>query len=340
MSFHDMKLGKLAAVHDPRVPMLATYRTPALPSPPSAIDWSKGNTQYGMMLNDKEGDCTCAAIGHAIQTWTINSSGKMLTVPDDMIQTAYSAISGYDPKTGSNDNGAVILDVLKYWQAKPIDSQPLNGFVAVNPGDVNAVKDAIWLFGGIYIGVLLPMSAQTQSIWSQLPGPLTGDNEPGSWGGHAIYVVAYDERYLTCITWGVLMKMTWQWFHTYCDEAYALLSTSWVNNVAKSQAPSGFDYATLLADQKVLQSHYAKCAKPNDPWFVPGKSENAPQDKKWYEPAASVLRGLLPNNEDPSGEKVNGSISSDAQGTAPNDSEGGAKTEGDAETSEDDQNKP
>jgi hypothetical protein len=53
------------------------------------------------------------------------------------------------------------------------------------------VMDAIWLFGGAYIGVELPVRAQTQEIWD-VPATLTADDQSGSWGGHAIYLVGYD----------------------------------------------------------------------------------------------------------------------------------------------------
>ena len=55
------------------------------------------------------------------------------------------------------------------------------------------IATAIWLFGGAYIGVELPIRAQNQDVWDvpANPGP---DDEPGSWGGHAIYLVGYDRR--------------------------------------------------------------------------------------------------------------------------------------------------
>ncbi len=67
---------------------------------------------------------------------------------------------------------------------------------------------------------------------------------PGSWGGHAVPVIAYDASGLTCITWGALKRMTWAFWDAYCDEAYACLSRDW----AAARAPSGFDWAALDAD--------------------------------------------------------------------------------------------
>jgi hypothetical protein len=109
--------------------------------------------------------------------------------------------------------------------------------------------DAVYMFGGCYIGVLLPQSAQGQPIWSVPPMGPTGPGAPGSWGGHAVPVVAYDARGLTVITWGAMLRMTWQFWETYCDEAYAILSQDWLE---KNEAPSGFDMATLQADLERL----------------------------------------------------------------------------------------
>jgi len=47
----------------------ARYVLPsALPPLPSYVRWSQNcAAPWGMMLNDKIGDCTCASAGHAIQ---------------------------------------------------------------------------------------------------------------------------------------------------------------------------------------------------------------------------------------------------------------------------------
>src|ERR1700733_9167686 len=104
----NMKLGKLNPVHDPRTLMLANYLTPdTLPQVPAEYAYAKniGASAWGMMDNDKIGDCTCAAAGHLIMEWT-DDNGALVTPATKQIIAAYSAITGYDPKTGLNDNGA------------------------------------------------------------------------------------------------------------------------------------------------------------------------------------------------------------------------------------------
>ena len=244
-----MKLGKRAPKHDARIPMLASY-TASLPSAPASVDWSEGVKSWGVMRNDTLGDCTCAAVGHAIQVWTKNSAQEQ-TLPDDAVVALYSAVSGFSPNNPSSDQGAVETDVLNYWLRHKVEGHALSAFAALQPKDVRDVKDAIWLFGGVYIGLALPLSAQSQEVWVAPAEGLSGDGAPGSWGGHAVYVVAYDARGLTCITWGRLKRMSWNFWAAYCDEAYGLLAKDWFE--ASGKAPSGFDVAALAGDMAALR---------------------------------------------------------------------------------------
>ncbi len=87
---------------------------------------------------------------------------------------------------------------------------------------------------------------QNHQPWSVPPGGPTGDGQPGSWGGHAVPVVAYDARTLTVVTWGALQAMTWSFWDAYCDEGYAIISNDYLNG--QEQAPQGFSLQQLQAD--------------------------------------------------------------------------------------------
>lgn len=240
-----MKLGKQPALHDPRTLRLADYLRPeALPAPPAATSWTKKVASWPMMANDRIGDCTCAAAGHCIQEWS-TYVGDPSVIPDSAVIQAYAKVSGYNPKTGAHDVGAAEIQVLNYWRKTGIGQHRIEAYVALEPGNLDHVRDTVFLFGNCYIGLALPVSAQTQRVWSVPPGGPSGRGARGSWGGHAVPVVAYDSRGLTVVTWGALKSMTWGFWSTYCDEAYALLSADWLK---KNQAPNGFDLAALRED--------------------------------------------------------------------------------------------
>ncbi len=250
MDLSGMRLGKQPARRDARTFLLADYLdAEVLPTPPPHLRWTQNVGSWPMMRNDTIGDCTVSAAGHCIQEWTAFSGTEVIPSDDDVV-AAYSAITGYDPVTGANDNGAVELDVLNYWRKQGIAGHQLMAYVAIEPGNHDHVKDSVQLFGNCYIGLGLPISAQRQRVWSVPPGGPDGDGAPWSWGGHAVPVVGYDARGLICVTWGALKRMTWGFWNAYCDEAYALLSPDWLK--PSGEAPSGFDLATLEADLQSL----------------------------------------------------------------------------------------
>lgn len=243
-----MCLGKLAPVIDPRTFKLARYLTPSLPAPPTAIDWTNGLVDWGMNLNDVLGDCVCAGIAHVIRGWSqINGTPKILT--DDQVLSLYEEIGGYVPGDPSTDRGCVEMGALNYWRTTGCVGDFLSAYAAVSPTNTSEVKSAITLFGNLYLGVALPISAQTQDVWDVPSGGTVGNGLPGSWGGHCVPVLAYDNDGLTCITWGAQKKLTWAFFAAYVDESYALLNNDWLKNDA---APNGFDLATLKADLNAL----------------------------------------------------------------------------------------
>lgn len=228
---------------------MAQYIKPEAVSFPPQANYASKVSGWPMMANDRLGDCTCAAAGHMIEAWTGNAKGAPAIVSDTDIVNAYSAVSGYNQTTGLNDNGANELDVLKYWRKTGIGGHKISAFLALEPTNHSHIKAAVYLFGGCYIGVALPLSAQDQDVWAVPAGGAKGKGEPGSWGGHAVPVVAYDALGLTVVTWGALKKMTWAFWKAYCDEAYAVLSKDFFNG---NVAPNKFDMAQLEADLKLL----------------------------------------------------------------------------------------
>lgn len=241
------KLGRKAVKHDSRTLKLCRYLGPELPAPPARRDWIHIQDEFGMMMNDQLGDCIIAGAAHAVQVWSMNAA-KETTVGDKDVVAAYQQWDGYDPADPSTDHGGVELDVLNNWRKDGLAGHELLAFASVNPHIWLEVQQAINLFGGIYIGVALPMTAQTQEVWDYSSD---GENTPGSWGGHCVFVTGYDQKEITCITWGKRKHMTLRFFQFYCDEAYALLGQDWIE--ASGEAPSGFNKDQLLADLALIR---------------------------------------------------------------------------------------
>jgi hypothetical protein len=252
------KLGKLPPRIDPRTFQLRKYlRKPAaVPTPPEEISYVVRVPGWPMLLNDQLGDCVIAAMGHMVQQWTFFSTdgSAMQTMTDAEALAAYEAIGGYVPGDSSTDQGADMLTALNYWRNTGIQVggsvHKIGGFVAVDPTNLLEVRQAIWLFGNLFMGVQLPVSAQGANDWTVPDGGIySAAGAPGGWGGHCIPSMAESPETLTCITWAERLKMSHNFFGDYCDEAYAVLSQDWFGG---GISPSSFNMKQLEADLVAL----------------------------------------------------------------------------------------
>ena len=178
-----------------------------------------------------------------------NTGTVALPAQSDIIG-AYSQVSGYDPSTGQNDNGAAITDVLSLWQSSGIAGRKILGWVQIDQTNLEEVRQAIYLFGSLDIGVNLPNSAQDQFGANQAWTVLADDG--GIDGGHCIPLFGYGGVGTTCVTWGKTQPMHWDWFQKYCDEAYAAILPEWLDS--KGASPNHLDLAALQADLSALRA--------------------------------------------------------------------------------------
>lgn len=259
------KLGKAPAKHDPRTLRLSSYTTPQLPPPPVEQRWSPavaaaagGEGAWPMYRNDQIGNCAIVTTAHATKCWTANADGPQRAVEPTLeeVVAEYSAVSGFDPRTGANDTGCVVLDVLKRWRNTGLFGRKIAGYIAVDFHDHTTIKQAMAMFGGLYAGVQLPLAAQDMEDWlAPTPGSRLGIRQrrlwaKGSWGGHAIYLADYGQSFVMAPTWGAPKRISWNFIRQFLDELWAVVSEDWTNDAGR--APNGFDLPKLLADlQKV-----------------------------------------------------------------------------------------
>lgn len=240
-----LKLGKLPA----RAPKLrlATYTTPLLPPPPEqAGDASKFDGQ--MFLNDQLGDCAIAGPAHETLHWCA-LAGKTATITDANVLSAYEAVTGYDPRDPSSDQGSVVADVVKYRRTIGFPDatgtrHKIYAGLGLPKGDATSLKQSINLFDAGGIGFEVPHYAMAQfeagKPWDIQRGVSTID------GGHYVAGLAYDPDYVYVATWGQIQRMTWRFYKKFADEGWAYLSPDFLN--ASGLSPDGFDYATLQSD--------------------------------------------------------------------------------------------
>lgn len=217
-----------------------------MPAPPESCDNTYGFASFGALGNDTVGDCTIAALMHAIQTWHLSLVGRtLLPFGDTVAIHYYSKWAGYVPGQPSTDNGAVELDVLNLWRKSTINDHNLKAFCDPSPGNVDHIKKAIWAFGGAYIGIDFPsnVSEEPGSVWDY-------DPTASILGGHAVWCPGYGPQGVVCISWGNLYTMTWDFWANLTEESHCLMSdTDFMN---RDQAT--FDYRALLSDLRLVSA--------------------------------------------------------------------------------------
>jgi hypothetical protein len=196
-----------------------------------------------MMLNDQLGCCTIAAVGHAVQTWSVNA-GSEITVPDSTVLAYYEQWDGYVSGDSSTDNGGVELDVLNDWKSSSFGGHKLLAYADPDIRNLAEVKQAINLFGGVYIGTNVTNQVMNNANDPSIPWDQTGDTS--SAGGHAVFVLKYDESFLYFVSWGQIYKMTVAYWQANVDEAHALLAQDWMETSGLD--PQGFNLTQLQTD--------------------------------------------------------------------------------------------
>jgi len=266
----QLKLGKQAATYDKRDLLFAQYRTAeALPAHPKHFGHENlvGATAWQMLGNGPDnsvspgyggaGDCVFAGGDHETMLWTLEGGSPAKFTGTNAIAD-YSAVTGYDPTApldadGNNptDQGTNTRDALSYRQKTGLidaagQRHQIGAYVALELGNLDQLLEALYLFGAVGIGIRFPDSAMDQfnagKPWSVVPGPMPTE-------GHYIPLVAY-RSHLECVTWGRIQQMTTQFYKTYCDEAWAILSPEMLNS---GKSLDGFNLPQLEADLKALK---------------------------------------------------------------------------------------
>lgn len=270
----QFKLGKAAAKHDVRTARLEFFMG-GLPEPPAA---SSGRNRAlmascEMLGNDQYGDCVVADDGHRLELWTKLTA----QTGDDVDITAAETIALYQQASlalnhSAADAGLVMLDYNKWRMVTPWRNRKFYGFGTVDHFNHKAIKQLIIAFNALAVGVWLPITARSQrapgGTWSLVSRD--GDGRPGSWGGHDVAAIDYDEGGVYVITWGGVQYVKWDFFDYYVDEVYAVLPTEEI---------PGFDLAGFISYLRAIGAYTGPDAPPAPPPAPPSPDVESLNDR-------------------------------------------------------------
>lgn len=244
-----MKLGCNPRPLGVKAPLQLSNYLKDLPPAPEKVfrEYKIPEDAWQMFGNNRIGNCTCAAVAHMIMLFTAHTG--TIFIPDEKdIIAAYSAVSGYNPVTGANDNGADLPTVLNYWMRTGIAGHKIAAWADIDPRNAEAQKHGIHIFGATYDAIMLPNSAMDQFSANQNWEFVQPDG--GQDGGHCVPRFGYGSEGYACVTWAKDQKGGNAFWQQYLFESCVVITEDWLKDGA---TPSGFNMDALVADIKAIK---------------------------------------------------------------------------------------
>lgn len=223
-----------------------------LPGPPPEFGQEKLVPNWQMLGNDVIGDCGIAGPLHSLMLWHAET-GVPISVDTACAIRNYSELTGYDPsKTDAGGNnptdvGCTIADMAEYWRTKGMwdasgTRHTVDAYLALEPGNIDELWMAMYLFDGVGIGLHFPES------W------MNDFNHGVAWdavhelsaGGHYVIGTGRRNGCINLATWGKNQLMTTAGYEQRNDETYVFLNKE---RILKTGVDiNGFDYQKLVND--------------------------------------------------------------------------------------------
>lgn len=218
-----LRYGRLAARRPVGLADLDAYLVSPLPPPPPSVP--APTAAWGMLGNGPDpsltvgggrplGDCTIAGVVH-LRMAVAGRVGATEVFPD-----SNSVADTYLRLAHGRDTGLVEADVLHTWHVAGLFADRCVGYAPLDWRDATVLRQAVAVFGGVYLGVSMPSSAEAQFAAGE-PWTLTGDRRVV--GGHCVVAVGYDADWLLVVSWGVTQRVAWDWLAAFGEEGWAVV---------------------------------------------------------------------------------------------------------------------
>jgi hypothetical protein len=201
---------------------------------------------WGMLGNDRKGDCTVAGIAHGQEVWDWATKRTIPRFTDQNIIDQYLSL------TGGNDGGLDPIQVAGYWRNSGLQDADGNIYKIEAYSGITSTSSAVlaaYLFGFSGIGLYMPNSAEAQfekgHVWDDTSGRANVFN------GHYVPLVGRNSAgHLMVVTWGQIHAMTQDWLDKYFMGGVGYISRDYF--LSSGLSPEGFAFDTLVADLKAI----------------------------------------------------------------------------------------
>ena len=231
------------------------FSKPELPTPPKVFGPWRTFDDLHMYDNDKVGNCVFAGAANETESF-FYSVGREVEFNANNVTSDYAALTGYNPQINF-DPGSDMSDAAEYRRAIGIvDDQgmrhKIDAYVRLDTGDFTDLKIAMYLFGVVGIGLVMPENAQ-EEFREKIKWDVKDSNKDIA-GGHYVSGCGIDENGdIVVMTWGGYQRMTEAFYRKYNDETACYFS---VERTINKVSPEGFHAEKLIADLKHLRTPF------------------------------------------------------------------------------------
>ena len=176
---------------------------------PSVADW-------GILGNQTYGNCGVCGLEHGFEADAADT-GEAGAFPDEQ-----QCVDYYLTYTGGQDSGVVLSQFLAHVRQNGYYGHTVAAYAPVAVHDVPTLQFCVDAYDFAYCGISVTQAMEDAfdagQPWTSatLEGPVLG--------GHCVPAVAYDDQYLTVITWGRPQQVAWPAWHGMAEEAWAVLT--------------------------------------------------------------------------------------------------------------------
>lgn len=250
----DLRLGKNPYVPDSRDITFAAVKAAAatpLPVPPARFGHGGAFRDWGMLANDRLGDCVPADALHATMLWTKLGDPATAVFTDKEAEAAYTLFARYDPADPSTDQGTNMREAMSAWKYYGIrdaagKQHQIGAYISVNPKDVTELMEAVYVFGWAHIGFQFPAYAFDQFRQGRIWDVQSAGNQAIE-GGHCVGATGRTSSLnlnMGMISWGKRQGMSAAFYEKYNDETWVTVSE---DELRAGRNERGFDLTGLLA---------------------------------------------------------------------------------------------
>lgn len=244
----ELMLGKKPFVENPKdFQLFDAMAGVELPDAPARFGHGLMYSKVGweMLGNDKAGNCVFAGFDHQAMI-SSKLGGAEKDFSEETAISDYSAVTGYDPKDPSTDQGTYVREGLDYWRKTGISTVPgekhqIGAFIGIDAGDWELLMSCAYVFSSVGIGWEVP-----ETIWEQWDNhePFDVVDEGAKIiGGHYTAVTGRCGRSIGgMITWGERKSFTRDFYEAYNDEAWAIV---FPDELKKGKNERGYDISQL-----------------------------------------------------------------------------------------------